>query len=79
MKVSNKRRIEKIEEKLNSKHMVRKLAMILFIKGQEDFDISSLDADIVFMRPYNGRCLLPHGLTYPEAFRDGPVISWSLL
>jgi hypothetical protein len=71
--------LKKIEEQLNLKHKVRKIAKILVIEKQEDFDLFSLDADVVFMRPYNGRCLLPGGLTYPEAFKNGPVITWSLV
>lgn len=79
MKKNNKKRIEKIEEKLNFKHKVRRIAKVLVIEGQEDFDISSLDANVVFLRPYNGRCLLPDGLTYPEAFKNGPIITWSFI
>lgn len=79
MKNTNKKRIEKIEEQLNFKRKFRRIAKVLVIEGQEDFDISSLDADVVFMRPYNGRCLLPDGLTYPEAFKNGPVITWSFV
>jgi hypothetical protein len=79
MKKNNKKRIEKIEEQLNFKHKVRRIAKVLVIEGQEDFDISSLDADVVFLRPYNGRCLLPDGLTYPEAFKNGPIITWSFV
>lgn len=79
MKNNNKKRIEKIEEWLNLKRNVRKIANVLVIEGQEDFDLSSLEADILFMRPYNGHCLLPDGLTYPEAFKNGPVITWSFV
>jgi len=79
MKKNNKKRIEKIEEQLNFKHKVRRIAKVLVIEGQEGFDISSLDADVVFMRPYNGRCLLPDGLNYPGAFKNGPIITWSFI
>ena len=79
MKNNSKKRIERIEEQLNFKHKVKSIAKVLVIEGQENFDISSLDADVVFMRPYNGRCLLPDGLTYPEAFKNGPVITWSFV
>lgn len=79
MKNNNKKRIEKIEKQLNFKSTVRRIAKVLVIDGQQDFDISSLDADVVFMRPYNGRCLLPDGLTYPDAFKNGPVIIWSFI
>jgi hypothetical protein len=79
MKSNNKKRIEKIEKQLNFKSTVRKIAKVLVIDGQQDFDISSLDADVIFMRPYNGRCLLPDGLTYPDAFKNGPIITWSFI
>jgi hypothetical protein len=57
MKFSTKRKVEEIEKKLKLKGG-KKLAKVLCIKGQENFDISKLDADVVFMRPYNGRCML---------------------
>lgn len=79
MKNTNKRKITKIEEHLNLRHNGRRLAKVLFIKGQENFDTSTLGADVVLMRPYNGRCSLPDGLTYPEAFKNGPIVTWSLL
>lgn len=79
MKNNNKRKLAKIEEGLNLKNNGRRLAKVLFIKGQENFDTSTLGADIVFKRPYNGRCSMPKGLTYPEAFKNGPVIIWSIL
>lgn len=50
--------------------------MILLI-SQESFDTSHLKADIILKRPYNGRCTLPEGITYPESFKGGPVIMWS--
>ena len=78
MKFSNKRKIEEFEKKFNLKGR-KKLAKVLCIKGQENFDIGQLGADIVLMRPYNGRCTLPKGITYPESFKDGPVIIWSLI
>lgn len=79
MRNISKKRIEKIEEQLNLKYKVRRIAKVLVIEGQENFDLASLDADVVFMRPYNGRCLLPDGLAYPEAFKNGPVITWSFV
>ena len=79
MKNNNKRKLAKKEEQLNLRHNGRRLAKVLLIKGQENFDASTLGADIVLMRPYNSRCLLPEGLTYPEAFKNGPVVIWSLL
>lgn len=79
MKNNNKRKLAKIEECLNLRHNGRRVAKVLFIKGQEDFDPSTLGADVVLMRPYNGRCSLPKGLTYPEAFKNGPIITWSVL
>jgi hypothetical protein len=79
VKSNNKRKLEKIEESLNLKRKGRRLAKVLLIKGQENFDPSTLDADVVLMRPYNGRCSMPKGLTYPEAFKKGPVIIWSTL
>ena len=79
MKSNNKRKMAKIEESLNLKRKGRRLAKVLLIKGQENFDPSTLGADVVLMRPYNSRCLLPEGLTYPEAFKNGPVVIWSLL
>lgn len=78
MKFSNKRKIEEFEKKFKLKGR-KKLAKVLCIKGQENFDLSQLDADIVLMRPYNGRCTLPKGITYSESFKDGPVIIWSLI
>lgn len=77
MKEKIKRKIVQIEQRLNLKHKVTKIANVLHIEGQENFDITSLDADLVFIRPYNGRCMLPKGLSYPDAFKDGPVITWS--
>lgn len=77
MKDRTKRKIFEFERQLNLKHKVRKIANVLHIEGQENFDISNLDADLVFIRPYNGHCMLPKGLPYPEAFKDGPVITWS--
>jgi hypothetical protein len=78
MKFSNKRKVEEIEKTLKLKGR-KKLAKVLCIKCQKNFDISQLDADVVFMRPYNGRCMLSKGITYPESFKDGPVIMWSLI
>ena len=77
MKFSNKRKLEEILKRLNPKNKGKKLAKILFVKGQESFDTSHLEADIILKRPYNTRCKLPEGITYPESFKDGPVIIWS--
>ena len=78
MKLSNKRKLEEIEKRLYPKGKRKKLVKILYLRGQENFDTSHLEADIIFMRPYNGRCMLPKGMTYPESFKDGPIITWSL-
>lgn len=76
MNKSFKNKIAKVEKQLALTFKRKKIAKILLIPGQEDFDTSKLDADVIFIRPYNGRCLLPKGQTYPEAFKDGPVITW---
>lgn len=76
MKSSNKQKIERLEKKLNLKSKKR-IAMVLCTREQLNFDLKQIDADVVFMRPYNGRCSLPKGVTYPESFKDGPVIKYS--
>lgn len=73
------RRLAKIESQLTLKYKGKKIAKVLYVSGQENFDITSIDADTVLSRPYNNRCLLPNGLSYPEAFKDGPVITWYIL
>ncbi len=79
MKAHHKRKIAKIEERLNLKQDYRRLAKIICDKGQENFDTSTIDADIILIHPYNGRCRLPEGYSYPESFKNGPVIIWSSL
>lgn len=76
MKSSNKRKIEKLEKKLKLKSKKR-IAMALCTREHQNFDLNQLDADVILMRPYNGHCLLPEGVIYPESFKDGPVIKWS--
>lgn len=69
--------MDKVEKQLNLGDHRKKIVKVLYISGQENFDVSNLGADIIFSRPYNGHCSLPDGLTYPEAFANGPIITWS--
>ncbi len=75
MKSSNKQKIREFERKLNLRSK-KKIAMVLCTEEHKNFDLNQLDADVVLMRPYNDHCILPEGITYPESFRDGPVIKW---
>lgn len=77
MKSKNHARLIAIEQKINRNTKKKKIAKVLLGPGQENFDASNLDADVVLISPYNGHRLLPKGLSYPDAFKNGPIITWS--
>lgn len=76
MKNKNYRRLVDLERKMNLKSNRRKIAKVLLGPNQENFDASSLNADVILIAPYNGHRLLPAGLSYPDAFKNGPIIIW---